>query len=1171
MSAPQDPSWNAAPVSSVARRSLGPGWIWMLAALWTALVGLALAWNIALMRTTIRQLALVEAQSSFQRDVLYREWVAAHGGVYVPVTDETPPNSYLASPPERDITTPSGRQLTLMNPAYMTRQVNELAVRSHKNRGHLTSLRPIRPENAPDAWERQALEAFELGVPEVSSVEVVEGQFKLRFMRPLRVTASCLRCHAAQGYREGEIRGGLSETVSMSAYAPTLGVHQNTEILAHGCFWAVGLVSLVAGGRYIQRRRRERDLAQRAMHEGEARFRAFFEDSPVAIWEEDLSAVQDRFAALRRNGVTDIGDYLDQHPDEVRNLAASVRIVEINQTSVAVLGAQSKAAIVRDLPSYFTAESFEVFKEELAALAAGQTRFQREVPLLNARAEPVVFDLTLSVQPGHEQTLARVLVSFVDVTARRTAQEARRRSEERYRLIFAANPLPMWVYDWSTLRFLEVNEAAQEHYGYTASEFKALTLRDIRPPEDVPALETFVPGIARGLVNSGEWRHRKKDGTVIRVSIHSHDVDMEGRRVRLVLAQDITDRKRAEQQVLDALNFNRMILDASPVGIAVFKASGSCFSANEALARMIGATVDQVLRQDFRQIESWRTSGLVDAAEAALQSGSAREFDGWFHSTSGREVYLSFRLVPFDFQEEAHLLAVASDITERRRAEERIREQAALLDASRDAIIVWDVFRGVQYMNRAAEELTDRTVAQAQGQDLVALLRPCSDVALRAAVQDVIARGAWSGELALRTSDDQPRDVASRWTALADNEGQRASVLITCNDISEKKRLERQYLRAQRLESIGRLASGIAHDLNNILSPVMMGAEMLHEMTDDSEARSIVATIRESAIRGSDTVRQLLTFARGGESRKGPIQPRHLLKEVAHLLQQTFPKNVQVYTEFSRTIPTLLADPSQIHQVLMNLCVNARDAMPEGGVLFLGLETQTLDEQSLDVHPKARPIPYLVFKVSDSGTGIAPEAMDRIFDPFFTTKAPGRGTGLGLATVLGIVENHGGFVAVESKPGQGTTFRVYLPASAAPEVAAKAERRGQARGQGELVLVVDDEPAIRRMVENVLRHGGYSSLAASTASDALHLFQEHRDRIRGVLADIMMPFGDGRQLITTIHEQAPKLPIIAMSGVTTPELRQETLACGAWAFVGKPFDAELLFSLLNDLLQSPPD
>lgn len=511
------------------------------------------------------------------------------------------------------------------------------------------------------------------------------------------------------------------------------------------------------------------------------------------------------------------------------------------------------------------------------------------------------------------------------------------------------------------------------------------------------------------------------------------------------------------------------------------------------------------------------------------------------------------------------------DVTDRRQAEERLRQQATLLEATHDAIIVFEPDRGIRFMNAAAEKLTGWALAQARSRDLTEVLRPRNELSLGAAIREVNSRSAWSGELSLPAKDGKTIVLDSRWATIPERPGESKCILITCNDITEKKLLEAQYLRAQRLESVGTLASGVAHDLNNILSPIMMGVEMLAESVPDADSHSLLAMMRDCAQRGSDTVNQLLTFARGTKCEKGPVQPSHLLKEIARLLQQTLPKNIQIYTDAAQQSAMVLADSSQLHQVLMNLCVNARDAMPEGGGLFLVLENRTLDASGAALHPKARPIPYVVFKVSDSGTGIPPEILDRIFDPFFTSKPQGKGTGLGLSTVLGIVENHGGFVLVESKLGQGTTFLVYLPAIAPSwNVGSRAEPAVIPRGQGELVLVVDDENAILHMVEGILQRNGYATLTASYASEAIHLFENHSGLVRAVLTDIMMPVGDGRKLISMLHERAPQLPIIAMSGLATAEFQNETILHGARAFLRKPFTSEQLLTMLSAALKPRP-
>jgi len=641
------------------------------------------------------------------------------------------------------------------------------------------------------------------------------------------------------------------------------------------------------------------------------------------------------------------------------------------------------------------------------------------------------------------------------------------------------------------------------------------------------------------------------------------------------IGQRTEDLTRQAEQLQEGAAFRKRVFDASRMPIVVLDpATGQFLDCNPASAEiyhyssceeMLGKTpLDVSAPEQYDGTPS--PAKMRFYIERALAENTV-VFE-WRHRRPTGEFWdAEVCLMRFQSGARLFLQFTLLDITASRQAQAALREQAALLEASHDAIIVWHMQHGIQYMNPAAEKLTGRTLLEAKSQALSFLLRTRSSLALSAAVLEVTTHGKWTEELTFLSGENKPREVAARWMALKDAQGNATSVLITCNDITEQKQLQAQYLRAQRLESIGTLASGVAHDLNNIFSPIMMVADLLEMDLKDPGLLEHLALMKESARRGSDTVKQLLTFARGADSQKGLVQPRHLLKEITRLIQQTFPKNIQIYSDFTGEPCTVLADPSQLHQVLMNLCVNARDAMPEGGVLFLRLENITLDASTARLHPKARPIPYLVFKISDSGTGIPPEILERIFDPFFTTKPQGQGTGLGLSTVLGIVENHDGFVQVESQLGQGTTFQIFLPARASTaENGAATGSSMVARGRGEWVLVVDDEPAIVRTIESVLRKAGYRTMSAGNASEALHIYERKHDLIQAVITDVMMPFGDGRQLVMMLYEQDPKLPIIAMSGLSSREFQHDLKQRGACKFLSKPFTAEQLLAALAQAL-----
>lgn len=672
-----------------------------------------------------------------------------------------------------------------------------------------------------------------------------------------------------------------------------------------------------------------------------------------------------------------------------------------------------------------------------------------------------------------------------------------------------------------------------------------------------------------------EARLKRKDGLLIDALVGLSPFDEMDRCGGVAITiLDLSDVKRAERALRESEERLRSVTSAALDAIIMMDEDGAITFWNQAAEAIFGIAREEALGLNLHEtLAPKRYWPLFYASlEKFKQTGQSPALGKMLELTvvhrDGHEFPVELSVTPVRFRGRFQAVGIVRDISQRRLAEDRMRQQAALLQATHDAIIVWDVEHGVQFMNPAAETLTGHNLDKVLGRPLTEVLRLRSELSLRAALQELTGQGTWTGPLSLRTAEGKTRELDSRWKMLLDSSGRPKSVLITCNDITEKKQLEAQYLRAQRLESVGTLASGVAHDLNNVLSPILMGVDLLTRAHPDAQTRCVLAMMQESARRGSETVKQLLAFARGADSQPGPVQPRHLLKEVVRLLQQTLPKNIQIYSDFPHNPSTVLADASQLHQVLLNLCVNARDAMPEGGVLIITLENLTLDETAAKVHPKARPIPYVVFKVADSGIGIAPEILDRIFDPFFTTKPQGQGTGLGLATVLGIVESHHGFVLVESQLGVGSTFQVYLPACAGEDdETAQFLPPPAPSGRGELILIVDDEPTVYRLAETVLRQDGYTTITASSATEAQCSYQQQVGRVRLVVTDMMMPFGDGCQLMDWLHQQNAQLPIIAMSGLATEEAQQEILRRGAQSFLRKPFSAVELVSLVGTVLR----
>jgi PAS domain S-box-containing protein len=437
-----------------------------------------------------------------------------------------------------------------------------------------------------------------------------------------------------------------------------------------------------------------------------------------------------------------------------------------------------------------------------------------------------------------------------------------------------------------------------------------------------------------------------------------------------------------------------------------------------------------------------------------------------------------------------------------------------------------------------------------------------------AGVSETIKCGVLNTECRIQHKDGHYLWVEDNRRLVRDDEGKPTNIVGVWTDITERKQVQRQMLRAQRLESIGTLASGVAHDLNNALAPIMMATELLRLEFPDT-ASHYIELIQGGAKRGADMVKQLLTFAKGVEGERLLLQPRHLLKEMEKLIRSTFPKNIRLQTSYANNLPTILGDSTQLHQVLLNLCVNSRDAMPNGGTLTLKAENREIDTVYASAVPDARPGRYVVWQVMDTGTGIPPEILDRIFEPFFTTKEPDKGTGLGLSTVIGIVKSHGGFVRVYSTPGQGSTFAVYLPAAAsgAPDTSLLTKADLTFRGNGESILVVDDEATVRDITRAVLTALNFKVLSAGDGTAALLQMEENRAALRAVITDLHMPGMDGLAFVRVLKSRSPQTSIIVTSGRLEEREVNDFKKLGVNALLEKPFTQEKLVAALKTILE----
>lgn len=626
--------------------------------------------------------------------------------------------------------------------------------------------------------------------------------------------------------------------------------------------------------------------------------------------------------------------------------------------------------------------------------------------------------------------------------------------------------------------------------------------------------------------------------------------------------------REALRQLSDQEAFYHSLVENIPLNIFRKDLLGRFTFVNQRFADLLGMRVEDVLgRSDYDYFPEELAFKYRADDQRILSAGEVFEAVEENRGEDGARSFVQVIKVPLTDAEGKRigLQGIFWDITKARVDAEAVLRQANLLDRVQDAIIVIDFNGRITFWNQGAERLYDWSDDDACGRDLVELLGLDREEFERAKSR-VCRKDGWTGEVRQLTKAGDEVVADSRWSIVRDPEGEPDSIIIINNDVTEKVRLKNQFLRAQRMEGVGSLASGVAHDLNNVLAPILMSAQMIRSGLEGEEMEEVVQTIESCAERGAMMLRQLLAFGRGAEGQREVVQPRALMEEMSRIMRETFPKNVQVVESYADDLWTTLGDATQIHQVLLNLTVNARDAMPEGGVIRLNAENAVLNHVNEPGFPEAQNGPYVVISVSDTGEGIPHEVKEKIFDPFFSTKTRDKGTGLGLSTTLGIVKGHRGFIQVEGRPGKGTTFRVFLPAGDA-EGTRLIMREPKSAEAGELpakVLLVDDEPGVLLMLTRILGRSNVSVVTAKNGVEALACLERADHGIELVISDIDMPEMTGTELVRQLRERANRIPIVVSTGLNTEEkvggLRE---GLGVREFLLKPYAVPALFDALK--------
>ncbi len=745
----------------------------------------------------------------------------------------------------------------------------------------------------------------------------------------------------------------------------------------------------------------------------------------------------------------------------------------------------------------------------------------------------------------------------------------RKRNEERNRLII--NALPDLIFVLSRKGVFEDYHASEpKRLAYTPEFFIGKSFHEIFEP----ALAQKMHGAISALID-GSTIERIEYTLPVGEAQHYYEATfttLDRDRIMIVV-RDTTERKLSELKLFESERNLAIAQRIAGIGSWHWQIASNKLTWSAEVYRIFG-----VRREEFGgTLESFL--GFVHADDReTIREAIGVAFSGTAHfelehriirPDGSVQIVHELGEVNFDSADKPESIAgTVQNITQRALDDQKIREQATLLDKAQDAILVRDLEHRILYWNKGAERLYGHSQEEVLGKSIRSLLYTSME-AFDLATAEVMAKGEYTGELTQVTREGVALIVQVRWTLLLNDLGEPKSILAINTDITERKNLELQFLRAQRLESIGTLAGGIAHDLNNVLTPIMLATGILKTDELNAKQHDLLAMIESSVRHGTRMVRQVLTFARGAEGDPRPMQLLTLLIDLEPIIRDTFPRNIDLQITSAPDLWPVKADFTQLHQVFMNLAVNARDAMPDGGKLTMSAVNTQLDTQYASMQAGVKPGKYALVEIQDTGTGMPPEVLERIYEPFFTTKEHGKGTGLGLSTSLAIIKGHGGFIRVYSEPGLGTKFHIYLPALPNADTGiAVTDEANLPRGRGELILVVDDESTLLEVTQQTLHAFGYKTKAAQDGAEAIAVFSEFKEQIGLVITDMMMPVLDGAATIRVILKMAPAMPIIAVSGLDAPAKAASFQDHPNVRFLQKPYSASQLLQSIQQMIDS---
>jgi PAS domain S-box-containing protein len=1048
---------------------------------WTCILTGILLFILNLYHENTLKEATREAKDYHGLNLHYRRWGAQLGGVYA-ATEKVTPNPYLTVP-NRDVTTNSGKSLTLVNPAYMTRMVFEAIQQESQNPviNRLVSLKPLNPINAPNAWELETLKLFEnREFRERSQVLSIDKRPYLQYMAAFITEESCLKCHALQGYKLGDVRGGMSIAIPMSEYLTLEAERRNSLMGVFALLWILGTSGIVASS--TKRHRQTIKL---------------FEEKSTAI---DLA---ERYAIVT-NGI----------PSLIAHVGKNERYLFVNRAYADWVELPPEQIIGKTVKEVIGEDNFNLSRPYMQQVFEGISgSYERQVTSpFGSMTQSIDFVPQVDGNGG----IIAYFAIINDITERKKIERSLREHTERLESeIFERQQIQEQLEEQSLRLEEEISERqiAQEQLEEQAS----------------------------------------------------------------MLEEEVAERQQAVVDLQKAEHFLHTIIETEPECIKLLDVDCNLLLMNRAGLEMIGAdSFEQVRGQCVSPLvnESYRNA-FVELTNRAFQgiSGSI-EFE--ITGLKARSLWMASMEVPFRDENDTivAVLAISRDITELKRSEEALRKSEDRFRGIAESLADWiwevDASGRYTYSSESSERVLGYKPEEIIGKSIYEFIDP----------QDV---ERFRGVLKVHTRDITPIKNLENWNItkgggkvclitngapILDSQGELIGYRGVDSDVTEQRMFERQATQQQKLESIGLLAGGIAHDFNNMLVPIFGYAEMISmRHSADEKTAGYSGTILKAAEKAKDLVSRLLSFSRQQTFKTEKLDLNEIIDSFMVILQRTIRESIEIKNNLSLEPCIVLADRTQIEQILLNLAVNAQDAINGTGCIKIETGHLYFDHEYCLRHPGSTPGRYVMIAFSDTGSGIDEGTLPYIFDPFFTTKPTGHGTGLGLSTIFGVVKQHDGSIDVDSQAGVGTTFTLYFP-----EITGEAEPQEQPSVAEKLdkqvgtILVVEDNPMVLSLVREILEGNGHHVISAAEPAQALDIVRSHGETFDLLVSDVVMPQMNGPELYERISELVPGLKVLYMSGyagvvsVHNGHLEEEA------NYISKPFTMEAFIRKVSEVL-----